>query len=299
MFFQGSLDSALVDKCKALDASFEYDDLRFLRDEILQAQLESPGVPAQQLAEATRQKLIADFSLFQAELKSEQVAWHNFRVKVAEAENTELSAKVLVEEQRQEALAKAVAEHQERSYRTVCLPQFKGVPAFLESSLGSFASQPPVRSPDQIWRVNVINACCLGVQASLVLPQVAPLLSADHAHHPERTMTIIILPNTPEWGHVPQHAKPHSQLQVGSLAKRTSALQPHLAHAEQPWTQAWPWECRGAGGACPETPAALARQADRGLSEARSPGCHSHVGCCATPQLGARAAAATFASAQQ
>lgn len=201
MFYRGLLDSALQDKCKALDPSFEYDDLRFLREEIMQAQGHLDGVPASDhLAAMSRQKLLADFALFEAELKSEQVAWHNYRVRLAEVEESELSARVELQERQQDALAQAVAEHQDKSYRTICIPHWSGVPAFLEAALNAFAGQPPARPPDAVWRINIINACGLGLQASLVLPHLAQALSSDHAHHPERTLTLVILPNTPQWG---------------------------------------------------------------------------------------------------
>jgi len=61
----------------AVPASWQFDDVRFMCEELLQSQLDCPGVPAEQLAGASRQKMLADFSLFEAELKSEQLAWSN------------------------------------------------------------------------------------------------------------------------------------------------------------------------------------------------------------------------------
>jgi len=216
-FYQGGLDNLCMDKCKALDPSFEFDHLRFMREDALKSMLDCPGVPESELAEASRQKMLADFALFEAELKSEQQAWSSYMAKLSEVEDSELGGRVALQEQRQAMLTRAVGEHHAWCYRTVCLPQWSGAPTFLEASLASFASQRPGCTTEQVWRINVVNAACLGVQASLVLQHLANALSADHTSHPERTLSVIILPNTPEWGWGPWDRAP-AQLRTMSFA---------------------------------------------------------------------------------
>lgn len=209
MFFKGQLDSTLQDKCQALDPSFAFDDLRFLREEILSSALEpsisgGSGDLPERIAQVARQRLLADFALLEAELASEQVIWQTYLAKLSEVEDADLSVRIALKEKQHDALTRAVAEHLEASYRTICIPQWTGVSAYLEGALSAFAGQAPVRMPEQLWRINIVNTCCLGVQASLVLPHLAPILSADHAYFPEKTLTIVILPNTPEWGLQPE-----------------------------------------------------------------------------------------------
>lgn len=203
MFYKGLLDSALADKCKTLDPSFEFDELRFLREELLQDHLQA-GSQDIQLERASRQKLLAEFSLFQAELKAEQVLWQSYLAQRSEVEDAELSSRVALQEKHQDALTAAVAEHQENCYRTICVPTWSAAGPFLEAALGAFSGVAPMRPSEEVWRLNVVNCCCLGTQASLARGQVAALLTADHAHHPEKTLSIVILPNMPEWGHWPQ-----------------------------------------------------------------------------------------------
>ena len=206
MFFKGQLDSALQDKCQAMDPSFEFDDLRFLREEILSTAMDTgaSGDLPERVAQVARQRMLADFALLEAELTSEQVIWQTYLAKLSDVEDADLSARVAMKEKQHDALAAAVAEHLEATYRTICLPQWSGAVAYMEAALGTFAGQPPARPAEQLWRINIVNACCLGVQGSLILPQVAPILSSDHAHFPEKTLTVVILPNTPAWGLQPE-----------------------------------------------------------------------------------------------
>jgi len=218
MFFQGLLDASMMDKCRALDASFDFDDLRFVREELLQSTLASGASQADTLDRATRQKLLADYALLEAELESEQLVWQSYLTRLAEAQDADLSSRIALKEKHADALLLAVAEHQESSYRTISLPAHSGAPAFLASALSAFAGLPPARPADQIWRLNVVNCCCLGVQASVVLQKVAENLSSEHAHHPERTMSIVVLPNMPAWGHGP---RPHDCVRWHVVAAAT------------------------------------------------------------------------------
>lgn len=199
MFYKGLLDTTLQDKCRALDPSFEFDELRFIREEFLRSAIDAPGVPAH-LPNIERQKLLADFLLLEAELTAEGIAWQGHLTRMAEIEDSEAAARILLRERQQDALMDAVSEHQQACYRTICLSSVKKAPAFLESSLGTFRAVPHAGMQAHAWRINIVNCCSLGLQASTVRSDIAEMLSADHSHHPETTFSIVILPNTPEWG---------------------------------------------------------------------------------------------------
>jgi hypothetical protein len=70
----------------AVPAFKQFDNLRFKCEELLQSQLHCPGLPAEQLAEASCQKMLADLVLVQAELKSEQLAWTKCMVRLSGVE---------------------------------------------------------------------------------------------------------------------------------------------------------------------------------------------------------------------
>lgn len=201
MFMCGHLDSCMVDKVKSLDPSFQFDDLRFIREEILAGVLTGDtNLPEVGMSTAQRAKIVADFELLKVELQGDVLAFRRYMSEVMQADDQDAEATVAQLEAEEDTVAAAVEKHRDAYYRVSCFPDHTYLTNFFASGLASFAALPPTFTPGKVLRLNIINAAALGPQASCVLPSIAQHVASDHAHNATNTMTVVVLPNTPEWG---------------------------------------------------------------------------------------------------
>ena len=203
MFYKGQLDVVLFPKVKALDPSFGFEDLRYIRDEILtnevlhSAECGGTGIGVSQ---AEKAKMLADFALVKAELAAEQLSWRSYQVKMASLKDEKHEVTRSRTEAEQNCLNQCLAAHIDSTYRLGVIVDYSDASPFFSAGLAAFAAQPPARSVQTIARLNIVNAASLGSQASLLLNQLAPLIASDHAAFAENTATVIILPNVAQWG---------------------------------------------------------------------------------------------------
>ena len=201
MFLRGNLDSCMIDKVKSMDPSFQFDDLRFIREEILAGVLTGDtNIPEVGMSTAQRAKIVADFELMKVELQGDVLAFKRYMSEVMQADDQDAEATVAQLEAEEDMVTAAIEKHRDAYYRVSSFADHSYMTNFFASSLASFAAMPPTFAPGQVLRLNLINASALGPQASCVLPALAQHSAADHAHNPLHTLTVVVLPNMPEWG---------------------------------------------------------------------------------------------------
>lgn len=228
MFMQGHLDSSMTDKVKALDPSFQFEDLRFIREEILSGVLSGDIVlPDVQMSAAQRAKVLADFDLFKLELQADALAFRKYMTELIQHEDGEAELLVANLEAQEDLIAAAVEVHRDAVYRVSSFPDWTYLPNYLSSGLASFSALPPGFVPAKVLRLNIINAAALGAQHSQVTATVAKHLAADHAGHPLVTMSIVVLPNVPAWGKKGKQRPTQAMVEewAGSSGLKLRALQ--------------------------------------------------------------------------
>jgi hypothetical protein len=201
LFMSGHLDVSMVDKVKSLDPSFEFDDLRFIREEILAGVLTGQvNLPEVGMSVAQRAKVVADFDLLKVELNADVLAFQRYMSELMQADDADAKATVAQLEAEEDLIAAAVAKHADACFCVSVFTDHSYLTNFFSSALTSFSGCPPTYVPARVLRLNVLNAASLGALGSCILPTLAKLVADDHAHNAAMTMTVVVLPNTPEWG---------------------------------------------------------------------------------------------------
>ena len=217
MFLRGALDRDLIDEVRVLDPSFQFLELRFMRD--LGVDVNAHHNPAEDLSNAEVEKQKADFKLFKLRLQSEQHQWRRYVTALKELGDSTMAEVTKHREALHDALTQAVKEHTAASFCAECTATREAMPSFFESSIKNFADQPPARRVDDVLRINVHNLAMQGSNHSRLLKETVDTIRTEANHHPSTSIAIVVLPNTPAWGQG-QRTGPAFQKQV-STARST------------------------------------------------------------------------------
>ena len=273
MFMRGHLDSCMVDKVKSLDPSFQFDDLRFIREEILAGVLTGDtNLPAVGMSTAQRAKIVADFELLKVELQGDVLAFKRYMSEVMQHDDHDAEATVAQLEAEEDMVNSAVEKRREAYYRVSSFADHSFMTNFFTSSLVSFAAMPPTFTPGQVLRLNLVNAAGLGPQASCVLPSIAQHIASDHAHNAAHTMAVVVLPNTPEWGKgrgsaimVEEDARPSALWQASLVLAQLNLKCSQQTPARAAMVVPAPMRLHCSTGPC--TPEVLAREVRRAAAQ--------------------------------
>ena len=157
-FYRGFLDSAFNDKCRALDPSFQAEDLAFIRT-LLQGSMAdwTPDKLSEALSSAAAQKLLAEFNLLAAEVRQEGLAWSRWLSRKAELEDAEQSQLTKARVRASEDLEAAVGSHCGQHFIMECPKDRSNLGVVLASALAAFCAAVPKKNEETCLRLNVIR----------------------------------------------------------------------------------------------------------------------------------------------
>lgn len=197
MFYRGVLDKDMLDKVRLMDANFAATDLRFVQDSpSLDVQVSTDG----QLSAAQREQLLAEFKVFTLKLQAEEATWKRYLAARMEFDDSNQAAMTRFREAAHDAMEKAINAHANTHYNVACLATRSHMLTFLEQSLKTLAESPPTVPASAVLRLNVFNLPMLGQSHSRMLSEICESIRNEAAHHPTTSLSILILPNTSEWG---------------------------------------------------------------------------------------------------
>ena len=206
MFYSGQLDEDLKGKVKALDPSFKFEDLRYIREEVSAAQshvtLASDAEVSAALADAELAQQMASLEVFKLKLKNEGAAFSDYRLRLEVWEDASEEQLRNQRVERLNAIVAAVDGFATVHFPVECLESFTAIPSWLDqkyqrlcqlSSIGAQGQDVPLR-------VEVVSFSALGQQFSVKLAEAATKVAASLSALPVISCCLVILPNTPVWG---------------------------------------------------------------------------------------------------
>jgi hypothetical protein len=160
-FIAGGLDQDLFPKARALDPSFVFEDLRYIRDQIVAKDTTATGqseeAQEQRTAAALKAKQLADLGLFEVRLQGEGTTWSAYRAALSAHNDNSQNRLTAFREAAQEALETAVRMHTDSFYLAESFPDISMMPAFMEAAAASLLEQSATRRPDDMFRINFMN----------------------------------------------------------------------------------------------------------------------------------------------
>jgi len=200
-FFTGALDSALMDRAKAMDPKLAMEDLSYIRSKA-HSELGSwsPSRLQKALGDAQNAKLESDFQLLVQEIRSEQLLMTRWVAEVTEAEAAHSAAAVEAASSHDKAKEKAINDHMLQYFPIEVLPDRRGMRACLDGQCRTFCLAPPTKVEEHCMQLGVISLSGLGVQHSLYLKELATVVETVLSERPRLAAFLVVLPNTPSWG---------------------------------------------------------------------------------------------------
>jgi hypothetical protein len=194
LFMSGHLDVFMVDTVKRMDPSFQFSELCGV---LTQHDVHLPELS--RLSSSSQHAQMDDVRANFERLKTDLV-----RDVTAFETHSQTRQKVSKLEAEDDRMTAAVKRHA-ACYCVGVLTAHSDFPAFFDKTLVNVSAYRGPRlkqilKPDDMLRLNIINAASLGPQGTCILPTLADLIANDHAINSTTTMTVIVLPNTPQWG---------------------------------------------------------------------------------------------------
>ena len=199
-FKAGVLDSALMDKARAADASLDLDDIAYVRRRVQGTMASwSPGMLEHQLGAAEQQNILAEFAFFAAELTGEQLQFSQYSSRKVAREDEALSTITKQREEADAAKEHCLQLHMAPHFAAEALPDRSGVRAFMQAAGRTFCEAAPRKSEEQTLHLHVMNLAGMGVQHSLYLGEMVSHVTDFCANHPKTSAALVVLGNTPAW----------------------------------------------------------------------------------------------------
>ena len=199
-FREGRLDPYLLERCRALDAGLDLEDLRHIRERRHQLMNNwTPDALASKLDQVKLGLLEAEYQLIKTEVAQEESSWAGYLLNLQLQQDVSQSAITKAREEAEDRQAKLIAEHVSTYYPACVLPDHNFHAAIQSASLAVCEGQPRY-APEALLRLNVINLAAMGCWHSLRLASLVSLVSMELAEHPKTTAVLVILPNTPVYG---------------------------------------------------------------------------------------------------
>ena len=207
LFQAGQLDEDLKVKVKAMDPSFKFEDLRYVREEVSAANthacLASDTEQSERLVEAEVALQMASVEVFKLKLHGEEAAWSDYRLKLSTWEEATEETK---RQQRLEILRSvesAVTGYANLHFAVESVESVLAISNWFDQKLLHLASsQIAARhlQGNSTHRVEVISLSALGQQFSVKLGELAIRACGCVNAFPVRSCLLVVLPNSPGWG---------------------------------------------------------------------------------------------------
>lgn len=199
-FREGRLDVYLLERCRAMDAGLDLEDLRHIRERRHQLMNDwTPDALASKMDQVKLSLLEAEYQVMKAEVSQEVSSWAGYLLSYQLQQDASQTVLTRAREKAQDRQAELVAEHSATYYTACVLPDHNFYAAVQSASL-AVCEGPPRYSPEALLRLNVVNLAGLGCWHSLRLTQLVSMVSMELAEHPRTSATLVILPNTPVYG---------------------------------------------------------------------------------------------------
>lgn len=199
-FREGRLDPYLLERCRAMDASLDLEDLRHIRERRHQLMNSwTPDALACKLDQAKLAQLEAEYQVVKTEVAQEAASWAGYLLSYQLQQDANQSLVTKAREEAEDRRSKLITDHVATFYPTCTLPDHNFQPAVQAASLG-VCEGPPRYAPEALLRLNVINLASMGCWHSLRLTSLVSLVSADLVEHAKTSAVLVILPNTPVYG---------------------------------------------------------------------------------------------------
>jgi len=231
LFQAGHLDEDLKVKVKAMDPSFKFEDLRYVREEVSAANshacLASDAEQSEKLVEAELAVQMASVEVFKLKLHGEEAAWSDYRLRLSTWEDATEETK---RQQRLEILRlveTAVSGYANLHFAVESVESVLAIANWLDQKLLRVASgQIAARHlrENATHRVEVMSFSALGQQYSVKLSDLALRVGGSLNAFPARSCCLVALPNSPSWGHGAQGGLTLEQVEKEIVQGRRDVL---------------------------------------------------------------------------
>jgi len=210
-FREGRLDLYLLERCRAMEAALDLEDLHHIRErrhKLMNAW--TPDALAGQLDVARLSLLGAEYPVVKAEVAKEASSWADYLLSYQLQQEAYHSAVTRAREDAEDQRARLIAAHQSTSFPACVLKEHDFQTAMQAGALAACeAGVPgvPRTSPEAVLRLNIINCAALGVWHHRRLPSLVQAVSLELQAHPKSAAVLVMLPSTPGWGYAVQPGK--------------------------------------------------------------------------------------------
>ena len=210
-FREGRLDPYLLERCRAMDASLDLEDLRHIRErrhELMNSW--TPDALACKLDQVKLAQLEAEYQVVKAEVAQEASAWAGHLLNYQLQQDVSQSVVTKAREEAEDSRSKLILAHMATFYPVCVLPDHNFQPAIQSASL-AVCEGPPRYPPEALLRLNVVDLVSLGCWHSLRLTSLVSLVSSELLEHAKTSAVLVILPNTPVYGKNVQPGKAQAE----------------------------------------------------------------------------------------